>query len=633
MKNHCRVLQDPSVRITKLVLLILTMACIGRTNDANAQINSYARVTAISGTLLTLSNINQTYHSFAAGEQVLVIQMKDAVIGTNTSNNSSFGTISAIASAGFFEMATINTISGTAMTLNASLTKTYNTAANGRVQVVSFNLLGAGNYTLTSAVTAIPWDGNVGGVLAFQVGGTLTLSNSISADGLGFRGGSGSANYEVNCEPTVYDNTSSNYAYKGEGIEGSSTITYTTHTGRGPLVSGGGGGSDDNGGGGGGSNYTAGGAGGPGYTCTAATASGGLGGVTLGTYVSGGRVFMGGGGGGGQQNNGVGSAGMTGGGIVFIRAHTLTSSCTGSVSISASGLTATNSGNDGAGGAGAGGSIVLSVDIFSIPSSCPLHITSNGGNGGTVTDPTSHGGGGGGGQGAVVFSSSLPTVNITAVANNGTGGANGSGGGAGSAGNGGGTNNNGIMSSVPIVLPVSVLSFGVVKSGQEDLISWTSSQLYQHMQFSVERSADGLSFQRIGVVDGIVDGGNTGNYVFADAAPLPGKNFYRVRTVDVSGNEKYTETDLIDWTNATAAFRISPNPTQGRFTISLMNILTGPVSLVLEDLSGAAVYRSSAMANAGKVEVSVGKSLPAGIYLIHVGTRTGSETGKLLFRP
>src|SRR5258708_310958 len=125
MKNHCRVLQYPSVRITKLVLLIITMACTCRTNDANAQINAYAKVTAISGTTLTLSNVNQTYHTFAAGEQVVVIQMKDAVIGTNTSNNSSFGTISAIVSAGFFEEATINSISATTMTLNASLTKTY----------------------------------------------------------------------------------------------------------------------------------------------------------------------------------------------------------------------------------------------------------------------------------------------------------------------------------------------------------------------------------------------------------------------------------------------------------------------------------------------------------------------------
>lgn len=633
MKNHCRVPQYPSVRVTKLVLLIITMACIGRTNDANAQINAYAKVTAISGTSLTLSNVNQTYHTFAAGEQVVVVQMKDAVIGTNTSNNSSFGTISAIASAGFFEEATINTISGTTMTLNASLTKTYNTATNGSVQVVSFNLLSSGNYTLTSAVTAIPWDGNVGGVLAFQVGGTLTLSNSASTDGLGFRGGSASSGYESSCEPTVYDNTSSNYAYKGESIEGSTTITYTTHTGRGPLVSGGGGGSDDNGGGGGGSNYTSGGQGGQGWTCTTTNASGGLGGVTLGSYVSAGRVFMGGGGGGGQQNNGVGSAGTAGGGIIFIRAHVLTSSCAGSVNISASGLSATNSGNDGAGGAGAGGSVVLNVDNFSVPSSCPLHIMASGGNGGNVTDPNAHGGGGGGGQGAVIFSASLPTLNITAAANNGTGGVNSSSTGAASAGNGGGTNNSGIMSGAPILLPVSVLSFGAVKSGQEDLISWTSSQLTQHVQFVVERSADGLSFQSIGLVDGIVDGANTGKYVYTDAAPMPGKNFYRVRIVDVSGNENYTETDLVDWTNATAAFRISPNPTQGRFTINLMNTSTGPVSLVLEDLSGTPVYHSSAMANGGKVEVAVGRILPAGIYLIHVATRTGSETGKLLFRP
>ena len=42
-----------------------------------AQVNAYAKVTAITTTsgksVLTLSNMNQTYHPFAAGEQVVVI--------------------------------------------------------------------------------------------------------------------------------------------------------------------------------------------------------------------------------------------------------------------------------------------------------------------------------------------------------------------------------------------------------------------------------------------------------------------------------------------------------------------------------------------------------------------------------
>jgi len=596
---------------------------------AYAQINAYAKVTAISGKTLTLSNINQSVHTFTAGEPVLIIQMKDNVIGANTANTAAFGSISSIANAGVYEVAAIATVSGTTMTLTANPAHTYNTATNASVQVVSFNVLSTTDYTTGSAITAIPWDGNVGGIVAFQVGGTLTLANSVSADGLGFRGGGRSGNFQLNCEPNVYDNISSNYAFKGEGIDGSTTITYTTHTGRGPLANGGGGGSDDNAGGGGGGNYTAGGQGGPGWGCTGASVSGGLGGVVLGPYISGGRVFMGGGGGGGQQNNSVASVGSAGGGIIFIKANKLVTSCSGSVSISASGAAAANSGGDGSGGAGGGGGIVLAINTFAVPTGCPLNIKASGGNGGNVIDPSTLGGGGGGGQGTVIFSASLPTANITTAANNGIGGFNISDGSS-SAGNGTGINNAGIMSGVPILLPVDFLSFSAAKSGQQNILSWTVSQLYQYTQFSIQRSSDGVSFRDIGTVDGIVDGRSTANYVFTDPSPSPGKNYYRVRQTDLSGAEKYTVISLVDWTDAVAAFRISPNPAHGSFTIQLLNVSTGPVMLSIEDISGAVVYRSSSMANSGRIAVSLNKAVPAGIYFIRVRTATDTETGKII---
>src|SRR5688572_28606242 len=78
-----------------------------------SQVNAYAKVTAITTTagksVLTMANINQTYHTFAVGEDVIVIQMQDNII-SGTSNNSSFGLLSSIANAGLYEVATINAL-------------------------------------------------------------------------------------------------------------------------------------------------------------------------------------------------------------------------------------------------------------------------------------------------------------------------------------------------------------------------------------------------------------------------------------------------------------------------------------------------------------------------------------------
>src|SRR5260221_1911913 len=349
-----------------------------------AQINAYASVTGISGTTLSLSSLNQTYHTFVNGDQIIIMQMQDNVAGSNTTNTSSFGAVSTIANAGRYEVATISSVAGlpTSLTLPAAPSNTYAFGANSSVQIITFRKYGAPNYPPTAAITALPWNGSIGGVVAMQVPGTLTVAYPITADGAGFRGGGVSSNYEVNCETTVYATSSSNYAARGEGIQVNATgFLY----GRARLGNGGGGGSDDNAGGGGGSNYTAGGQGGYGWTCTLATTAGGFGGDAVGAYTSGIRVFMGGGGGGGQQNNGVGTAGSNGGGIILLQAGTLATSCTGTVSISASGASAANSGNDGSGGGGAGGSIIISVGRVNASSSCPLTVQGNGGNGGTGT--------------------------------------------------------------------------------------------------------------------------------------------------------------------------------------------------------------------------------------------------------
>ncbi|HWK08235.1 MAG TPA: T9SS type A sorting domain-containing protein [Puia sp.] len=612
---------------------VLLLACLCLyAPDAGAQINAYAKVTAVSGTTLSLSNTNQTYHTFAAGEQIIVMQMQDNVIGSNTSNTSTFGTVSAIANAGKYEVATISSVTGmpTSMKLTAALTNTYTISTSGNVQIISFNTLSTTNYTTTANIAAVSWNGSVGGVVAFQVGGTLTLSNSVTVDGQGFRGGAVSADYEVSCEPSVYDATSSNYAYKGEGIYSSSTISYTSHTSRGPLLNGGGGGSDDNGGGGGGGNYTAGGTGGPGYTCTTTNASGGIGGVALGTYVTYNRIFMGGGGGGGQQNNGLGTAGGNGGGIIMIKANTLKTSCTGTVLISASGTSAATSGNDGAGGAGAAGSIVLQVNTFTVPSTCPLTVQANGGSGGNVGDANAHGGGGG--QGAVMYSASLPSTNVTTNANNGAGGLNSSSSGAASAGSGAGTNNAGILTGLPTILPINFLSFTAEKNGNESILYWSTGETYQQQLFTIQRSYDGVNFNTIGVVDGAPGTTATEEYQYTDASPASDKNYYRIQVTDLAGRQTYSAIVLIDRSGSQNTFGIYPNPAGRAFTIRLGEPGSPVISVAISDLTGKTVWSQSCHTSGNLIPVTLSGILVPGIYFVRLTDNGQTQMGKLLIR-
>jgi len=522
-----------------------TILVVAFTTNLYAQaVNAYGKVTNLSGNTINVSNINETNDTFEDGEFVIVMQMQDDVIGTNTSNNSSFGNLSSIESAGLYDIIDIvsHTESGgvpNTITFSRPLKFTPNISSNTSVQVISFPTLGSPDYTTTANMTALDWDGNVGGVLAFNVDGIFTLAHDISADGSGFRGGSTDKNQtNGSCEDNVFISTWTTRAYKGEGIYKNTSSSF--EAARGKILNGGGGGSSHNGGGGGGGNFTTGGDGGVGWGCrnTSGRSCGGLGGLGLSAHISSARVFLGGGAGAGERNNGWNTAGGDGGGIILIKADEVrTSGFCGGISITADGENGLDIGNDGAGGAGAGGSIVIEVNNWNISGTCPITIQANGGDGGSVNSGT-HGGGGGGGQGVVIYSIAVPTTNTTTNTNNGTGGCSNNSNPCNSvAGTGGGTNGSGISGgSTGGPLPILLQSFDaeLIKESLVEL-KWVTSTELNNSHFIVERSQDGYDWEEVAKV--LAEGNSVTNidYVAYDNNPLYGISYYRLKQVDYDG--------------------------------------------------------------------------------------------------
>lgn len=446
------------------------------------QVNAYARVTGINGSELILSDVLEAHDLFVPDEQVILVQVQANVL-SNTTNSANFGNITSAGTAGLYEVLEIESALRSGgnllqVTLKNPPQNAFDTGSNARLQLVSFPQLGSPDYTTPHAITCEAWNGERGGIVAFQVTGTLTVAHTIHADGRGFRGGLKSVDNHNNsdCNNTIFVSNSAIHGEKGEGIHRNTNNDYRYSRGR--MVSGGGGGSSHNGGGGGGGNFSAGGIGGAGWNgnnAGCASSTSGLGGLGLSLYIEPNRVFMGGGGGGGQQNNSAGSDGATGGGIVFIKAETLTTPETVcSMRISADGLSAANAGNDGSGGGGAGGSIVFQITEFDISDSCPLTIRANGGNGGSTISST-HAGGGGGGQGAIIYPSELPAMNITTTALNGIGGCDNIGCSQGAA-PGSGLNNMGILTGLQSLLSAEAIDLSARAHGSKVSLEWLVTQ-------------------------------------------------------------------------------------------------------------------------------------------------------------
>lgn len=598
-------------------------------------LNAYAKVNSVTGgNVLTVNNVNTTNHSFNPGEKIIVMQMQDDVIGANTGNNASFGNLSSINMAGAYEIATIasvnpSTTNPNVITLVSPLGLSFNTSANSSVQVITYRNLGS-NYTTTANINALPWNGSIGGVIAIEVNNILTLNHSVIADAVGFRGGAISTVAGGACQPAIFKTNSTNQAYKGESIYNITDATY--RNGRAKIINGGGGGNEHNAGGGGGGNFSVGGDGGQGWSCGGS--AGGIGGEALQSSINLNRFFMGGGGGGGQQNNNVAFPGGNGGGIVMIKTNALVTSttCSSAIRISANGASVANSGNDGSGGGGAGGSVLLDAISYSLNPTCPLSITANGGNGGNVNDAGSHGGGGGGGQGVLLFPQIVPTTNATLTTIYGTGGTNNTPA-TSSAQSGGGPNNAGVLGNG--VLPIELLSFNAIRNGDNVDVFWTTVSELNNDYFTVERSKDGVNFDKLVTTDGAGNSNSLINYIETDFTPFEGISYYRLKQTDFSGANSYSQIVAVNYIIADDNISIYPNPTEGeKFMINIKSFESKEVLVVLRDNSGKEYFsKLMVVAEDSKIiGVDLEKKLPAGIYIVTASSNNLLYSQKLIVR-
>jgi hypothetical protein len=88
------------------------------------------------------------------------------------------------------------------------------------------------------------------------------------------------------------------------------------------------------------------------------------------------------------------------------------------------------------------------------------------------------------------------------------------------------------------VLPVELLKFTATTEGSKNYLTWATASETNNKGFDIERSRDGATFQSIGTVKAI---GKAGNYIFTDATPVNGTNYYRLRQIDFDGTETYSK--------------------------------------------------------------------------------------------
>jgi len=129
-----------------------------------------------------------------------------------------------------------------------------------------------------------------------------------------------------------------------------------------------------------------------------------------------------------------------------------------------------------------------------------------------------------------------------------------------------------VTSSSCAVLPVSLKTFTVSKGIAGAVITWTTAQEQNSLNYIIQHSADGIHWQNVGTVNGAGNSNVENNYNFIHKNVLNGANYYRLQQNDIDGAKSYTDVKLLKYSTSQSAFSMQ-QPAMGsrRLEINLAN--------------------------------------------------------------
>lgn len=106
-------------------------------------------------------------------------------------------------------------------------------------------------------------------------------------------------------------------------------------------------------------------------------------------------------------------------------------------------------------------------------------------------------------------------------------------------------------------------------------LNWATSAEINNDYFTVERSADGINFERLTQIKGTGNSKQLKNYFFADENPFTGVNYYRIRQTDLDGKSTNSSLKAVNVLGGAAkGLNIYPNPAQGEIHLALNSAAT-----------------------------------------------------------
>ncbi len=182
-------------------------------------------------------------------------------------------------------------------------------------------------------------------------------------------------------------------------------------------------------------------------------------------------------------------------------------------------------------------------------------------------------------------------------------------------------------------LDVSLTSFTVKKQEKrQSLLQWTTEREENMNHFDIERSNDGIIFEKIGRV--YPEGGlnKTVEYQFTDKQPFAGLNYYRLSMEEISGHIDYSETKVLEFQGIYNVLNVQPNPFESEIIVLTDSRINEIVTIDIYNTLGQPIYNNSFALKKGsnKLLLNLDRIMIPGSYWMHYNNGNNTMIKKII---
>ena len=184
-------------------------------------------------------------------------------------------------------------------------------------------------------------------------------------------------------------------------------------------------------------------------------------------------------------------------------------------------------------------------------------------------------------------------------------------------------------------LPVKFTSIRAYKIAAGNKIEWTNATESDIENYQIEKSTDGIVFQRIFTEAPRSNNGQSAGYSRLDDNNTSGTSYYRIKATMISGEIFYSLIVKVQETSAKVDIVLYPNPVSGKqFTLQLSNTFKGAVTMDIFNNNGQKILTKNIQHPGGQLSVTIEMpfSVQPGLYYLQASKDGLFTTKKFMIK-